>query len=94
MNFNESYFIRLSCELNVKSSTLDNQFVMLSFGSSQNVSFEVSLDRTRGEKMTSNKSKNYPAKNAKKNETFFSQVRKITQRTASVTGTGNSSLEK
>ena len=43
-------FIRRECELKLKRTTLINQFVMLSFGSSQFMSCEVSRNRTHDEK--------------------------------------------
>ena len=45
-------------ELKLKPKTLKNQVVMLNFGSSPFVSFEVTLNRTHDEKMTPNNSQN------------------------------------
>ena len=45
-------FVQHYCELKLKRTAVINQFVILSFRSSQFVSYEVSLERTHDKKMT------------------------------------------
>ena len=62
-------FIRYDCELKLKRTTINNQFVTLSFRSSQYVSCEVSLKKIDNKKMTSNRSQKYPAKTHDRKDT-------------------------
>ena len=70
-------FIRHDCELKLKRTTINNQFAMLSFGSSQFVRCEVSVNRTHEKKMIPKKFQNYLAKVQKKT---FPETRKSSRR--------------
>ena len=66
MKFNEILIVRIACELKEKPTIIENQVVILSFGSSQFVSFVDSRNRTHDENVALNGSQNYPAKKQKK----------------------------
>ena len=70
-------FIRHDCELKWKRTSINNQFVKLSFRSSQFVSCEVSHNRTYDKKTAPNRSQGYPT-NIQKN--LFHRLKKSKRR--------------
>ena len=66
MKFNEIEIVRHGCELKVKPTTIENRVVILSFGTSQFVSFVDSRNRTHDENAAPNGSRKIQ-QNTKKN---------------------------
>ena len=73
---NEVWIVRHGCELEAKPTSMKNQVVILSFGSSQFVSFVDSRNKTHDGNVDSNESQNFQKKTTQKCTTESIQAQK------------------